>query len=580
MKIKSIKVKGYKNLKDETLTELNISNCDKYVALIGLNGSGKSNIIEAISLIFHNLKAGSETSFNYKIEYSIDGNDVSVEDDVMKVKGRSVAKRRIPEFLPKNIIASYSGEELRMWEGIYIDSYSDFFQDIKQHNNEVPFLLYINKFSWSFALISLLCSDKPKVKSFVKNVLKIEEDVHVKFTIDDSFYGLYESNDALSLIRRIVDLQNDSGDGSIHINELRTLDIGQRDNADYTKRLFYYLFITGMPVRNEKIKAEKIIRKTEIRFNGIDIPTLSEGEKKLILIYAITNLLSDEDTILLLDEPDAHVHIERKKEIIDIITAAKCFTIFSTHSPKILHSISDENIRIVRNTDKGLEIIFNKKLDALSEITNGEFTIVDATIAISTSKDILLVEGTNDYNYIMRAKEMLSPAYDNFNFHIINCGGADNVPAVLEQSLLSVLQKKQLCLCTFDFDQQGTPNYKKITELAEREKKKNIIAMYHPKVDGAEHAQGEKYLLEEYFPLDAYRNKIIDQANASKNFKTLDAIQKAKAIIQDNYLRFSKESYKNFKVFFDKAIAIQKEFHNPSKAAIPKKVAAKKKVAK
>ena len=104
--------------------------------------------------------------------------------------------------------------------------------------------------------------------------------------------------------------------------------------------------------------------------------------------------------------------------------------------------------------------------------------------------------------------------------------------------------------------------------------------MYHPKVDGSVHAQGEKYLLEEYFPLEAYRDKIIDQAKASKNFKTLDAIQKAKAIIQDNYLRFSKDDYKNFKVFFDKAIAIQKEFHNPTKAVTPKKVAVKKKAAK
>ena len=90
------------------------------------------------------------------------------------------------------------------------------------------------------------------------------------------------------------------------------------------------------------------------------------------------------------------------KDIIDIIDKEDCFTLFTTHSPKILNCIDENNIKLIKNTkETGVEVLKLDRINALSEITNGEFSIIDATLALSTSKDILLVEGTNDYNYIM-----------------------------------------------------------------------------------------------------------------------------------------------------------------------------------
>jgi len=49
MKLKSLYIENYKNL--DTFT-LDFSNNDELTVLIGNNGSGKSNILEAISSIF------------------------------------------------------------------------------------------------------------------------------------------------------------------------------------------------------------------------------------------------------------------------------------------------------------------------------------------------------------------------------------------------------------------------------------------------------------------------------------------------------------------------------------------------
>ncbi len=52
MRLQSLYIKEYKNIKDQSF---DFSGNTGYIALIGLNGSGKSNLLEAISMIFDDL---------------------------------------------------------------------------------------------------------------------------------------------------------------------------------------------------------------------------------------------------------------------------------------------------------------------------------------------------------------------------------------------------------------------------------------------------------------------------------------------------------------------------------------------
>lgn len=60
MRLKSLYIQEYKNIKDQTF---DFSNNSGYIALIGLNGSGKSNLIEAIALIFNGLLNKKKDTF-------------------------------------------------------------------------------------------------------------------------------------------------------------------------------------------------------------------------------------------------------------------------------------------------------------------------------------------------------------------------------------------------------------------------------------------------------------------------------------------------------------------------------------
>ncbi|MCQ4313352.1 AAA family ATPase [Pseudomonas stutzeri] len=106
-------------------------------ALIGQNGIGKSNLIEALITIFRDVDLDREAAFDYTLEYSIRGHAVRIEADTAKQKrpfvwvdGDRVSQeylikndppgkespdhRRGPRLLPTHIFAYYSGRNERI----------------------------------------------------------------------------------------------------------------------------------------------------------------------------------------------------------------------------------------------------------------------------------------------------------------------------------------------------------------------------------------------------------------------------------------------------------------------------------
>ena len=71
-RLKSVYIKDYKNIQDQTF---DFSSNTGYIALIGLNGSGKSNLLEAISIIFNGL-------FNKKMGKSFHSFPIPAEADL------------------------------------------------------------------------------------------------------------------------------------------------------------------------------------------------------------------------------------------------------------------------------------------------------------------------------------------------------------------------------------------------------------------------------------------------------------------------------------------------------------------
>lgn len=564
MKLSYLKITGYKNLQTKAIFD-DINACENYLALIGLNGSGKSNVLEALSRIFASLYSGSNVGFLYEIHYNLKGNDIVVIDGTLTNGGEAVTKKDLKTFLPEQVIACYSGEERRLWDDVYETFYFDFFKKVLgKAPSTRPHMLYLNKYSWNLALIALMCSEKQSAKDFLKEVLNIivDEAITIDFTFDLSKYPSYtKNNDVLGLINRI-NPEPKAAIQSININTLRTFEIGAANNDDFVKRVFLYLYIASMPQKNKVLKADKIITDIKINFNGLDVKSLSEGEKKLLLIKAIMDVLGNENSLFLFDEPDSHLHISRKKEVKKYLDKPNHFSVLTTHSPALLHSIKDENIRILSNGAEGLEVIPAEKVKAIERLSEGAFTLMDATLAFATTKDILLVEGTNDYKYFSKAIEVLkrtkAPKYDNFDVTIINCGGAGNVAAVLNQIIIPYIRPTQLCVATFDNDKAGEEGIKSIAKVLRATPKPNVKTMYHPKIAGW--SATNEFFTEDYFPVSAYKPRFEAKVGTASTFKSLNSIQSPKGIIEDTYETFIDADFDNFELLLDEIIRLQTAF--------------------
>lgn len=135
MQLRKFELKEYRNLRavDITFAEKyerysSSEPCEEKAirshALIGQNGTGKSNLMEALITIFRDVDLDRDAGFDFLLEYSIRDHIVKIEADTKKQKrpyvwvdGKSQSQGyllRNKELLPSHIFAYYSGRNERM----------------------------------------------------------------------------------------------------------------------------------------------------------------------------------------------------------------------------------------------------------------------------------------------------------------------------------------------------------------------------------------------------------------------------------------------------------------------------------
>lgn len=129
-------------------------------ALIGQNGTGKSNLIEALITIFRDVDLDREAAFDYTLEYSIRGRAVHIETDTAKQKrpyvwvdGKAESQGYLlknRELLPAHIFAYYSGRNERI-EALFQEHQRRFNQRQEITTDEVLPEQLLEKFTGSEA---------------------------------------------------------------------------------------------------------------------------------------------------------------------------------------------------------------------------------------------------------------------------------------------------------------------------------------------------------------------------------------------------------------------------------------------
>ncbi|NLU92651.1 AAA family ATPase [Chitinophaga sp. Ak27] len=551
MQIKELHIKNYKNL-DADLTH----NSD-LIAFIGNNGSGKSNLLEALSHIFRNLyKSSYKVDFDYTLEYATSKNNTVRIEKKGSQKNLFVdgtAMLDISLYLPQKVIAIYSGEEDRLFEDCYGPFYLEFIKNINKAQQQgtdysnLPKMLFLNKFYWHLSLLSLLVSNSESNKKFIKDVLKIDTVEKIKIDFLKRNYEHYNDNLALQFIRGI------DSKSEYKLEEFKKL---IEDKGYVTDDLYKYLYLANTP------KGSKIIDDIAIKFNkNLTITDLSEGEKKLLLIKAALEFAGQEDSLFILDEPDAHVHLNNKEQIIKSFEPYKSNRqiVITTHSPTITQAIKDENVYMLiagKIEDKNRQEI-------IEEIT-GEFWNKHQQNSFLAAKKpiVLLVEGKHDKEHINLAFYKLKDEYPELSFDIFYMNSACNIPPMMLGLRTSEIEYNKLCIGVFDVDATGNRELSH-TECQfpnQQNKKRHELGFYATGYPKHTVHKSEFFTVENFYDtqhlLEAYKDALNSIAT-HVNGKSIESInEKLKDLTKTNLLAkaktfTNKEEFKNFRLLFD-----------------------------
>lgn len=166
MKIHSIYIDGYKNLNN---MEIFMPEDSSVTAIIGNNGSGKSNILEALTQIFSAVYNEKSVDFRYKLCYTINDDDFEISnlDGAQLLKNRkAVKKQERRNSLPRSIFLYYCGETDRL-RNMALSCVDKTFEKALKNNSEVT-TKYISCVGLREFRAALLANAKYKNKTFEK----------------------------------------------------------------------------------------------------------------------------------------------------------------------------------------------------------------------------------------------------------------------------------------------------------------------------------------------------------------------------------------------------------------------------
>lgn len=553
MKLISLKVKS--NFRNLNGLKLSMSDKNDTYVLIGNNGTGKTNILEALSSIFYSLFLKKPFEFSFVLLYKLGDNSYRISNDITTnrttYKKDNIVVDEQEITFPNRIICNYSGEDTRLWDNYYKEPYSNYIAGIKRNTAyDTLKMVYIDRSMWRYVLLSMISARTTNTAfdDFLANKLNIKADdpVSVEMHINRDRLRTWRDNQVKHLVQTVVNRQNAIGsDASTDISVFNPLD-------DQPRELF-----------NKYVGADDLIRGLTItNKDGVEVGYLSEGEKKMMVILFILESLSDERTLVLMDEPDSHIHISRKTELNDMFNRmSHRSNLITSHSPTLTAKFNPDCIIMLdRKADGRAEIIDKNNVDLVSRLTDGIWTAQRQNIFLASHDDILLVEGTSDITFINTALTYFHSQgkYTDLSFEFIPCGGASHM-----KDFASIFKPKdeQMVIGLLDGDKAGRESMCKIIKapgtgakewdikaFGKAQKSNEVWFSFYPVWKGKKNA--DNFNIEDYFTCTLFRKYIL-------SFSSLDTIKNKdglKSMLEKDCKngKINPKYYEKFSILFDR----------------------------
>lgn len=403
MRLENVYIDGFKNLRN---VEIDFDRQCLTTVVIGQNGTGKSNLVEAITDVFRyvDLNRGVP-AFEYQIDYRIEDHSVSLRGKKRKreiiLDGKRLSRDRFEsiqdQIFPDLVFGYYSGGSRRL-EKLFDSHQRRYYDAIKKDTDEDAYrqslknrrLFYCRPIHGAFALLTFFAFRDESVMQLLEEHLgvvgfdsalahfrepwyakgsqkaKLEQAADIWGALgpaghcarrlrDHAFHPFALQGNAIDDYRDKQQTESQIGAFLKGLDALKAF-AGAYEND---QELFYALEATDI----SDIVRDILIWVTRINDDSGDVSfaDLSDGERQLLMVLGLIRIARGRRALFLLDEPDTHLNPHWQHAYLDLLQkwtgvaadTSACQIVLTSHNPLTIAGLRKQEVRVMYSDEEG-----------------------------------------------------------------------------------------------------------------------------------------------------------------------------------------------------------------------------------
>jgi predicted ATP-dependent endonuclease of OLD family len=550
MKLKSLTLKNFRKISNEA--EPTITFNPDINVLVGANNAGKTSILNAIQMLFLDQNYNQLQKFN-----PISNTNYLIQDGTLEIEG--IFQLTLTEW--------HSLTDILLQNAGYRGGTKNQIVRETLKGNTKPFILSLSEseFSWvkTFSLINKRVATTTNKAAFPTELYKSllgEYDQILpqlaELVTRTNFYSVYRTPLYLDSKGLIEDSEQFKP-----LNQLSGVNIDLRNNQTNIRGQLYALkkkeFKSKLleifeeiedidVIHNEDVGQFQLVIKEKLRRNGeleevtYDINNVGQGMQTLVIMLSTVLLLRP--SIVLMDEPEVHMHPSLIKQFVEYIKklTPEIQFIITTHSVVLINEVGLDKVFSLKNDVNRKGIIVTKvddKNSLLETISQLGYNVDTLTYTLKP-KVYVFAEGPSDKDILLAfaQKSDTQKSINSNNVAFIEMGGKGNRYKLV--NLINKLQQDFMdtpFLMLLDRDETSEEEVEKLRQ--------RYFAGKPARLQYLSKRQIENYLIDEEALQSVVSKKLRDESlikslkEVSINGVLLTLAEQQKDKIFDNFLK-------------------------------------------
>jgi predicted ATP-dependent endonuclease of OLD family len=329
--------------------------------------------------------------------------------------------------------------------------------------------------------------------------------------------------------------------------------------------------------KNRNKQDEEFVRLT-IQEQGkkeVEISLVGSGMLQIIEIFSTLEFINRREhcvNLLLIDEPDSHIHSNLQSNLLDELKENTNYqTFLVSHNDRLINKAGDGELFFINSKSILRGKISSLPVSSYSSVSNELANKLFSLSEIEKQKIIIITEGKTDKLLIETAFSKLNPESE-IPYHIIpsgleineetRTGNADTVRRTIE--FISTISNEIKLIGLFDNDREGNEQFKglnkkifedhHINSIKRKHKEKTVYGLLLPVPDirkefVTQNITQRYFVIEHYFP-----NEILEENNMKGDnilTTTVFEISGDKTLFSVNINQIETKAFENFKLLFE-----------------------------